>query len=136
MVAKGVCAGTRVNPRLIAVLSVNGFWSNGGSFLASETTRLCATLQSPWHHRREWFSTALVSALHWLGMTYSPKSLMGRNQTFLRATFRIGREAGCPHSHALQDVEQISGDLDVLLVARVMKRDQDLVGKPSRVAWL
>lgn len=62
-----------------------------------------------------------------LRMPYLPKPLVSCNEAFLRPSICTCRGVGSPHGHEFQDTEQRAGHLDIVLVARMMERDKDLV---------
>ena len=64
------------------------------------------------------------------------KPLMGRDQTFLCPAIFSVRQTGRPRGHEFQHVQQLPGDLDVSLVACVMKGDEDLIGQAPGVTRL
>ncbi len=67
-------------------------------------------------------------------MTQMPKPLVRRNQALDRpAPVLLGGHAPSGQ-HVLQRAEQLFGHLQILRVAGMMERNQNLVGKPPAVA--
>jgi hypothetical protein len=67
-------------------------------------------------------------------MPQLPKALMSGDQAFPGAAIGPGREGGRSLDHELQQVQQLSRDLNVRLVACVMEGDEDLIGQTPGVA--
>ena len=63
-----------------------------------------------------------------------PEPLMRGNQTLdALAAVRIGRNCSA-REHVFKNTKELFGDLIIGLVAGVMKRDQDLVGKAAAIS--
>jgi hypothetical protein len=65
-----------------------------------------------------------------------PKPLMGRDKAFLNPAFPSDSGIRRPVDHELQHIQQFRRDLDIPLVACMMKRDEDLVGQTPSVTRL
>jgi hypothetical protein len=69
-------------------------------------------------------------------MSDLPKPLVCRDQAFLPTAVHAAREVRRSLKHELQHFQQWPRDLDVALIARLMKGDQDLIREAPRVAWV
>jgi hypothetical protein len=67
-------------------------------------------------------------------MPQKPESRMRRDQTFRISPPVATRSLRRARQHHFQDAQESLGDLKVPLVARLMKRDQDLIRQASGVA--
>jgi hypothetical protein len=76
---------------------------------------------------------AAASAIWIQTVPYAPKLLISRDKAFSRATLLAGWKMGRPLDHELQHLQQPLCDLDISLVAGLMKRDQDDIGGASGV---